>query len=129
VSVPLRSNGGVYQVPVNINGVEELSFILDSGASDVSLTRSVAHKLIAAGALKESDYKGKRRYSMANGTTQEGVIAVLREVRIGTHTIRNVEAVVFFDVSDSPSLLGQSFLRRLKEWSINSAASTLTFTP
>lgn len=39
--IPLKKQGGVYRVPVKINGVITLDFVLDSGASEVNIPADV----------------------------------------------------------------------------------------
>ena len=44
--VPLIESGGVYEVPVLVNGVLKINFIIDSGASDVAISPDVALTLV-----------------------------------------------------------------------------------
>ena len=39
--IPLSKRGGVYELPVKINGVLTLNFVLDSGASEVLIPADV----------------------------------------------------------------------------------------
>lgn len=41
-NIPLTKKGGVYEVPVEVNGVITLRFILDTGASEVNIPADVA---------------------------------------------------------------------------------------
>ncbi len=42
IEIPLHKHGGVYTLPVRINGIITLNFILDSGASEVAIPADVA---------------------------------------------------------------------------------------
>jgi hypothetical protein len=49
--IPLQRDGGVFTAPVRINGNLALSFVVDSGAADVSITQDVVLTLIRSGSL------------------------------------------------------------------------------
>jgi TPR repeat protein len=67
-SVPMQPEGGVYVVPVLINNVITLSFVVDSGAADVSIPADVVSTLMRMGTLKASDFLGQRTYVLADGS-------------------------------------------------------------
>ena len=56
--VPLGDPGGVFTVPVSINSVLKLDFILDSGAADVSIPADVVLTLIRTGTISSADFIG-----------------------------------------------------------------------
>src|SRR6516165_7004064 len=56
--VKMVESGGIYQVPVVINDALKLDFIVDSGASDVSIPADVVFTLIRTGTIKKSDFIG-----------------------------------------------------------------------
>jgi predicted aspartyl protease len=58
--ISLKNDGGVYEVGVRINRAITLDFIVDSGASDVSIPADVAMTLARAGAISGSDFIGDR---------------------------------------------------------------------
>ena len=108
--VTIERYGNTYTVPVRINGTITLPFILDTGAGELAIPADVALTLIRAGALTDSDFVGKGRYTMANGAEQLGDRVILREVQVGDHTVRNVTA--FVSPPAGTPLLGQSFLSK-----------------
>jgi predicted aspartyl protease len=63
-----------------------------------------------AGALTQSDFIGKARYTMANGSEGVEERVVIHEVQVGNHMATDVTANVS-PVAGSP-LLGESFLSR-----------------
>lgn len=115
--VSLVEEGGTYTVPVTINDVLPLNFVLDSGASDVSIPADVVLTLIRTGTLKESDFIGSQTYKLADGSTIESDQFTIRSMTVGGRRVTDVTGSVA-DVEGS-LLLGQSFLRKFKAWSID----------
>jgi len=115
--IPLRNNGGVYVVPVRINGAITLDFIVDSGASDVLIPADVAITLARTGTIAQDDFIGHQEYQLANGSTLKSERFILRELKVGSRVLSNVVASIG-SVEAGP-LLGQSFLARFGSWSID----------
>jgi clan AA aspartic protease (TIGR02281 family) len=109
-NVQIEKVGNTYRVPVRLNRTITLPFVLDTGATDLVIPADVALTLIRAGALRRSDFIGKRRYSLANGSEEVGDRVIIREVQVGQHAVGNVTAIVNPPASDL--LLGQSFLSK-----------------
>jgi clan AA aspartic protease (TIGR02281 family) len=121
--ISLKTAGGAFLVPVTINGSLLLDFTIDSGASDVSIPADVVMNLIRSGTLSQSDFLGTRTYRMANGATVPSETFRIRALKVGDREIRDVLGSVT-SVKGIP-LLGQSFLRRFKSWSINNERQVL----
>ena len=115
--------GGVYEVPCDINGLP-LRFILDTGASTVSISSVEASFMLKNNFLKESDIKGKDYFSTATGEIREGTIINLRRIKVGDTELRNVEASVAHN-QEAPLLLGQSVLERFGTVTIDNINSKL----
>jgi clan AA aspartic protease (TIGR02281 family) len=124
--IPLQNDGGVYVVPVRINGVITLDFIVDSGASDVVIPADVAMTLIRTGTISDDDYVGNTEYMLADGSTAKSDRFTLRELKVGELTLSNVTASIS-SVKSTP-LLGQSFLSKLGSWSIDNNRHVLRLT-
>jgi clan AA aspartic protease (TIGR02281 family) len=124
-SIPLVHEHGTLQVPVVINGVS-LNFTIDSGASDVSIPGNVFTTLIRAGTVLPQDLLDKRAYKLADGSTQISQRFRIRSLRVGNLELRDVIASVV--PSAGSLLLGQSFLSRLKSWSIDNERQVLVLT-
>jgi hypothetical protein len=88
--ITLQSRGGTLFVPVAINDALTLSFIVDSGASDVSIPADVVLTLIRTGTLREGDFLGRQTYRLADGSRVPSVTFRIRVLRIGTREIRDV---------------------------------------
>jgi clan AA aspartic protease (TIGR02281 family) len=125
-SIPLIRSRGTLQVPVVINNEITLNFTIDSGATDVSIPASVFATLTRNGAVSAQDLLDKRVYKLADGSGELSQRFRLRSLRVGGLEVRDVIA----SVGDSGGLLllGQSFLSRLKSWSIDNERQTLLIT-
>jgi clan AA aspartic protease (TIGR02281 family) len=108
--VQIERRGNTYSVPVRINDVIALPFVLDTGATDLVIPADVALTLVRAGALTRDDFIGAKPYYLANGSEQIGERVIIREVKVGAHIVTNVTAII--NPSASELLLGQSFLSK-----------------
>jgi clan AA aspartic protease (TIGR02281 family) len=121
--VRMIESGGTYHVPVVINDALKLNFIIDSGASDVSIPSDVVLTLIRTGTIKKSDFIGTETYSLADGSAVSSRTFIIRSLKVGDRTVTDVRASMA-DVNGS-LLLGQSFLKRFRSWSQDNAAHEL----
>lgn len=121
--VKMVQEGGVYKVPVLINGAIPLNFIVDSGATDVSIPNDVVLTLIRTGTITESDFIGAQTYTLADGSTTSSPTFRIRSLKVGDTVLQDVVGSVANQKGDL--LLGQSFLGRFKSWSINNTTHTL----
>jgi len=97
-----------------------IRMMVDTGATMVALT---ARDAVALGLkLRPSDYK--MGLNTANGVVR-GARVMLREVRLGDIVIRNVEAVVLPEGALSMSLLGSSFLGKLRGYEVQTGRMVL----
>jgi clan AA aspartic protease (TIGR02281 family) len=125
-SIPLSHAHGTLQVPVVINDKISLNFTIDSGATDVSIPATVFSTLTRNGTVSSQDLLDKRIYKLADGSGEISQRFRIRSLRVGKLEVRDVIA----SVGDSGGLLllGQSFLSRLKSWSIDNERQTLLIT-
>jgi clan AA aspartic protease (TIGR02281 family) len=126
-SIPLVHEHGTLQVPVVINGKILFDFTIDSGATDVSIPANVFFSLTRAGTVSPQDFLDKRLYKLADGSTEFSQRFRIRSLRVGNLELRDVSASVV--PSAGSLLLGQSFLSRLKSWSIDNERQVLLITP
>ena len=124
-SIPLIREHGTFVVPVVINDKLTLNFTIDSGASDVSIPTDVFSTLTRTGTVTKSDFLDTQVYELADGSKQTSQRFRIRSLRIGNLELRNVIASVA--PSAGSLLLGQSFLSRLKSWSIDNGRQLLVF--
>ena len=112
----IKDPGGTYTIPCEVNGLK-LSFIFDTGASDVSLSALEATFMLKNGYIDKSDFIGSQSYSIANGELEENAIINLKTIKIGNKILNNVRACISSHIN-APLLLGQSALRKLGNYSI-----------
>ena len=111
-------NGNQYVVAASVNG-NLIRFLVDSGATDVVLAPADAQKIGVN--LDAVDWNIKSQ--TANGVSLNAAIQIA-EIRIGSITKFNIPAIVM-RTPGAPSLLGMSFLNRLKSWQISNGILTL----
>jgi aspartyl protease family protein len=88
-----KEDSGVYTVPCEVNGLR-LRFVLDTGASSVSISLTEANFMLKNGYLNEDDIKGTTNIQTADGKIHENYLINLKKIKIGTFTLENVQAVV-----------------------------------
>ncbi len=117
-SIDLKFKNGVYYLPVNLNGVLNLEFVLDLGAADISLSPDVFLVLLKSGTIKETDFIGDQIYQFADGSTSRSSVINLEKVKIGDIELNNVRASISKNI-ESPLLLGQSAFKKLGTYRID----------
>jgi clan AA aspartic protease (TIGR02281 family) len=122
-SVAMRAEGGIFVVPVLINGAITLDFVVDSGASDVSIPADVVSTLIRTRTIAPSDFIGTQTYVLADGSKAPSDVFTIRSLKVGGHVVENVRASIA--PPDGTLLLGQSFLLHFNSWSIDNAKHAL----
>lgn len=121
--VRMIQSGGTYKVPARLNDQITLNFTVDSGASDVSVPADVVLTLIRTNTITDSDFRGEQTYRLADGSTVKSRQFILRTITVGNKTVRNVTASIA-DIKGG-LLLGQSFLKQFKSWSIDNNKNEL----
>lgn len=121
--VHLMESGGTYKVPATINGVLQLHFMIDSGASDVVIPADVVLTLMRTGTILDSDFVGHQSYRLADGSVMRSETFLIRTLTVGNHTIENVLGSV--GKVEGSLLLGQSFLSRFSKVSFDYDRSVL----
>lgn len=118
LSLPARGDGHVL-LSAEVNGTP-IQFIVDTGATWVSLTREDAARVGVSGGLNYSI-----AMTTANGVAKAAPVT-LRRVRIGQLEVDDVSATVLQE-QGGISLLGQSFLKRLRSYEMRGGLLTLTW--
>lgn len=121
--IPLQKMAGVYHLPVELNGVMNLMFILDTGAADMSIPHEVVYSLMRTGTLKEEDFISSKVYILADGTRVKSPRIIIHKVKIGNRVLRNIPATV--SESGGPLLLGQSLLEKIGSYTFDSNRQVL----
>jgi clan AA aspartic protease (TIGR02281 family) len=126
VEIPFSKAGGVTKVDCTINELP-LSFIFDTGASDVTISQVEANFMYKNGYLSNKDVVGKQRYQTADGSISVGTTIILKEVQFAGLVLKNVRASVVKS-QNAPLLLGQSVLQRLGKIEIDNSQRILKIT-
>ena len=108
--VPLTVESGIYTVPVQINRSVTLAFLIDTGATAVTLPGKVVQQLISNGTIAEDDLIGTGTALLADQSSYRTEGFRLRELKIGNIVVSDVIAIVSPGIG--MPLLGQSFLNR-----------------
>lgn len=122
-SVQMTFEGGVYKIPVTINGIIPVAFVVDSGASDVVIPSDVVSVMLRTGTLTSGDFTGTKTYKLANGSAVPSNTFRIKSIKVGNQIVENIDASM--TGPDGVLLLGQSFLRKFRKWSINNKNHTL----
>ena len=124
ISVHLKSAGeDVYSVPVLINNLITLDFLIDSGASEVCIPADVLLTLVRAGAIRKEDFLGSKTYTLADGSTVPSPRFRIRSLQVGNVVLKNVTASISSFMGTM--LLGENFLKRFRSWSLDNSSHTL----
>jgi len=123
--VKMRKADGVYYVPCKINGTE-MEFILDTGASNITMSLTEVLFLYKQRKLTDDDFIGKQQYQIADGSIHEGMTVILRKVEIGDWLLNNVQASIVNSM-EAPLLLGQSALAAFGKIAIDYNRNEITF--
>jgi clan AA aspartic protease (TIGR02281 family) len=112
------SAGGHYVIEAAVNGAP-VTFLVDTGASDIVLTMADAERL----GFHPATLRFTQRFATANGEVR-GAPVVLREIRVGQFSLFNAPA----SVNEAPlrvSLLGMSFLQQLNGYGVENGKLVL----
>lgn len=121
--VSMEPHDGAFVVPVVLNDIMTVKFIVDSGSADVSIPEDVATTLMKSGTMTGADLLGSKTYMLADGSLVPSKIYRLASLRIGGLAVQNV--TVRISPAKSSLLLGQSFLSRLKSWSMDNSRQVM----
>jgi aspartyl protease family protein len=108
-TVVIKSENGHYAAEARVDGHEEVAFMVDTGASQITLRESDAARLGYRPGV--ADYVLK--IDTANGEGRAAPVQ-LASVEVGDVMVRNVRALVVPDSALSVNLLGMSFLSRVR---------------
>ena len=122
--IKLDSRNGVYYINITIGNITR-KFILDSGASDVLISKELEKSLIERGFLKKENYLPEGLYKIADGSIIKCRRLLIPKLIIGEFTLFNVKATVNY--SDT-MLLGKSVLDKFTNWNIDNLNKTLKLT-
>lgn len=123
--VPFTKEFGEICVKGEVNGLP-LRFVLDTGASVISISTIEAAFMLKNGYLEERDLGGVVNYRLANADLIEGTVVNLREVKLGNVVFHDVRASIQKN-QDAPLLMGRSMFGRMQTFSVDNDKKTVSF--
>jgi aspartyl protease family protein len=122
--ITLSQEQGVFTLTVYFgNGAVKRKFILDSGASELAISKDLENELIINGLIRKENYLTPGLYQLADGSIISLRRVSIPKLKVGGFTVYNVTASI--GNSNSPLLLGRSFLDKFKKWSIDNNSNKL----
>jgi predicted aspartyl protease len=101
--------------------------LFDTGASDISISRTEVDFMLKNGYLSEKDYVGTQVYNLANGTSEESKTILLKRVEFGGLVLKNVMASIV-ENREAGMLFGQSAMGRYATITIDNKKKQLIIT-
>jgi len=120
--IQLHDSEGVSYLTISMGGLPA-TFILDSGASDISVPTSFEQKLLSSDIISSSNYLKPGLYAIADGSVIQSNRFVIPYIIIKGLRVENVTCST--NPSEEMYLLGKSFLDRFKSWKINNEFNQL----
>lgn len=111
---------GHYVAEFSLNS-RRVTGVVDTGATLIAMNRSQARSIGISVRPSEFVYG----VNTANGTVK-AARAIVREVRIGTIRVREVEAIILEDEALDTVLIGMSFLKRLRDFRVTNGTLEMT---
>jgi len=121
-TVQLKEQNGTFEIPVKIGGISK-GFVLDSGASDTTISSELEAQLIRNGTVTKENYLSNALYRIADGSIISQRRFVLKSLKVGNFTVKDI--IISVGNEDSPLLLGKNFLDRFESWVINNSNKTI----
>ena len=114
IIIPIIKEGNMNNVSIKIGG-KIYKYLIDTGASDMSMNTEMKDYLMQTGVLKSSDFGEERVYELANGEGITCQTATLNSIKINDNEFKNIDVSIGQNAS---LLLGMSFLDKF-HWRIN----------
>jgi gag-polyprotein putative aspartyl protease len=119
--IMLKSDGQSLMLDVGLGG-RLLPFVLDTGASNMTVTPEVADWLIRNG---HAQWGLNETVTYADGKPHDVPTLTIYSVTVGTHTVSDAHASVMS--AGSPMLLGLGVLNAIGKFEVDAPHRTLTF--
>lgn len=122
--IKMKKNGNIYEIPISLNDVIKTDFIIDTGASNVSITPDLALLLIKSGTISNEDWLKDKYYQFADGSTARSKTFKIKKLKIGNKYLYNLECSISNNLA-APLLLGQNVLNRFGKVTIDNEKQLL----
>jgi clan AA aspartic protease (TIGR02281 family) len=122
-SVALHTNDGGQSLFIDANlGTSAYSFQLDTGASDMTVSQTVAARLLRDAHAVSGP---PETVTLADGSEHTVQSITINTVTVGTHRVSDVHATISPD--SAPMLLGMGVLNRIGRFTVDAPNRQLTF--
>ena len=121
-SFPLFKSGSSYLIKIKFGNIVK-TYLLDSGASDMTLDAETYQYLKGINQLKIGNNLTSREYILADGSKVEYKRVQIPTFTINNIIVNNINAVLV--ENGKPLLLGKSFLDSFKSWKVDNKTNTL----
>jgi hypothetical protein len=123
--VKIIDKNGIKTIPVKINGLPEIDFILDTGASETLVTADVVLTMLRLKLITEKDFLPGETYILADGSEVKSKRFNINNLEVGGVNFTNVSAAIG-NVHGEP-LLGQNVLSQFKSVQQDNANGYIIF--
>ena len=110
---------GHFNTTIKING-KPVEGVIDTGASLIAIDESTARRL----GIKQSNLDYKYQSQTANGLSSIAIV-MLDRVELGGIRVRNVQAAVSRDGGLPTTLIGMSFLKKIRTFQVENGRLVL----
>lgn len=118
-SVKLTSDEeGFLIIPVIANGINYSVSLAEGDDSYLHFSKPETLKLLKEGVISKNDFDGDSEAVLANSTVADKAVFKLREVRIGTKTIKNLKASVSA-LQKVSIMMGEEMLSRFGQYTLD----------
>lgn len=122
IKIPILKNGKSYTLKIKFGSLVK-EYILDSGASDMSIDDETYEYFDNSGLLTNENRLSDSKFQLADGSTIIFKRVLVPSFTINDVPIKKIEATRV--QNGKPLLLGKSFLDSFKSWKIDNENSTL----
>jgi predicted aspartyl protease/peroxiredoxin len=112
VKIKIKKESNSFVIPVKINGLSEIDFIFDTGATESTVTADVVSTMIRQKLISKEDFLPGKSYTLADGSVVRSQRFIIKTLEIGKFIFHDVEASIS-DANAEP-LLGQNVLKNFK---------------
>ncbi|MBF0153687.1 MAG: retroviral-like aspartic protease family protein [Magnetococcales bacterium] len=118
--IPLTRRGRTLYISATLNSTTTVEFVLDTGASVVSLPRGIILELMDAKAIANLP---SITVKTADGRISKEKLIKLESIQVGPVLVKDISAVIA--PANAPALLGMSLLDKLGGWHIDNKRQLL----
>lgn len=124
VKFTTEPNTGILIIPCIINGFDERFYYDPEKPVQVSLEKGLA--MLNEGSISKEDFNGDPKEVLGSNTIRNGAVFVIKELRIASKTILDVEVTVSHRLNE-PMVFGKRLLQKIGNYKIDNSTQKITF--